>query len=272
MEKYCLIGENISYSLSPIMHNELFRLAGIDARYDILECNKDELEQTAKRLRTEYNGANVTVPYKTAIIPFLDEITGNAQYCGAVNTIINKNGVLIGDCTDGEGFLKGVDLPLNNQRVLLYGSGGAARAILAALMSAGAVVYIVNRTHSIAVDMLNSMAKAGCDCFNARVTDKPMLKYALSVNATPMGGTKYPDACPQLPDNILDAGFVYDCVYSPNPTVLLKKAQESGLKHQNGLSMLFWQGVLAQKHWGHEFDENILSQVYATMQKENNIR
>ena len=270
MEKYCLIGENISYSLSPLMHNSLFRLANIDAEYTVIDYKPSELEQAVERLRSEYNGANVTVPYKTAIIPYLDQITGNAEICGAVNTVINKNGVLVGDCTDGEGFLRALDIPLKNQRVLLYGSGGAARAILASLLSAGAVVDIVNRTQTSVADMLKSMTEAGCDCFNARITPGPMLKYVLSVNATPMGGTKYPDACPPLPENITNAGYIFDCVYSPNPTLLLKKAMENGVPHQNGLSMLLWQGVLAQRLWGHEFDEQIISRVYAIMQKENN--
>lgn len=269
MEKYCLIGERISYSLSPIMHNTLFEMGGIDAKYSLLECQKEELEQVAQSIREHYKGANVTVPYKTAIIPFLDEVTGNAVRCGAVNTIINKDGMLIGDCTDGEGFLRAVDIPLKNERVLLYGSGGAARAILASLLGAGAVVDIVNRTRSSAADMLNSLAKAGCDCFNARIVDAPMQRYRLTVNATPLGGVKYPDQSPELCKNIADAGLVYDCVYSPNPTLILKTAARGGAECRNGLSMLLWQGVLAQELWGHHFDEKTVQAAYSIMQKEN---
>ena len=114
MKQYCLIGERLDYSLSPLMHNSLFSLAGMDASYHNLECKPDELEAVAQRLRREYSGANVTVPYKTAIIPYLDEITGNAKQCGAVNTIINRDGRLIGDCTDGEGFVKALGMDYSN--------------------------------------------------------------------------------------------------------------------------------------------------------------
>ncbi len=269
MRKYCLIGQRLDYSLSPVMHNRLFSLAGMDGEYRNLECQPDQLKETVQKLRTEYCGANVTIPYKTAIIPYLDRVTGNALKCGAVNTVINNGGELVGDCTDGVGFIKGLSMQVKGKRVLLLGSGGAARAILVSLLDNGAIVDVLNRNKDNAVQMLNDISAQGGDCFNARVIDSPMLAYSLTVNATPLGSVKYPHQIPSIPRDIKNAGYIYDCVYSPNPTELLKKAKESGVPCQNGLSMLLWQGVLAQKLWGNNFDDKTVQKVYSIMEKEN---
>ena len=269
MKKYCLIGERLDYSLSPLMHNSLFSLTGMDASYHNLECKPDELEAVAQRLRSEYSGANVTVPYKTAIIPYLDEVTGNAKQCGAVNTIINCDGRLIGDCTDGEGFIKALGIDLKDKRVLLLGSGGAARAILVAIINQGGIVDVLNRNRENAVAMLNSISREGVDTFKARVVQEPLLDYSVTVNATPAGSVKYPDQIPNIPRDIKKAGYVYDCVYSPNPTKLLARAKENGNECQNGLSMLLWQGVLAQWRWGNSFNKEIIDKVYSIMEENN---
>ena len=269
MKLYALIGERLDYSLSPLMHNALFKMSGMDARYENIECGQDELYQVTERLRASYCGANVTVPYKREIIKYLDEITGNAKLCGAVNTIINRDGRLIGDCTDGLGFLKGLGVKVKGKRVLLLGSGGAARAILAALISEGAVVDILNRSRENAVKMLQSICEQGGDGFNARVVDEPMLAYDITVNATPAGSVSHSDEMPAY-INMNKAGYVYDCIYSPNPTLFLRTAAHNGNKTQNGLSMLLWQGVVAQRLWGNEFDQSVIEQVYSLMESENN--
>ena len=269
MKKYCLIGERLDYSLSPLMHNMLFSLSGMDASYTICECREQQLEQVCDSLRRDFCGANVTVPYKSAVIPFLDEITGAAEQCGAVNTIINREGRLIGDCTDGEGFIRALEMPVTGKRVLLYGSGGAARAILASLLRHGALVDVLNRTREKAAQMLEQLCAAGVDCFGARIVDAPRRTYDLSVNATPLGGVKYPDAMPALPEKLSDAGFVFDCVYSPSPTLFLRTAIQGGQRGCNGLRMLLEQGILAQRLWRNEFSQEHIAAVYSHMEQEN---
>lgn len=281
MKKFALIGKRLDYSLSPLMHNGLFELAGVQAEYGALECGEEELASVCAVLRKEYSGANVTVPYKSAVIPFLDEITGAAKRCGAVNTVINIGGRLIGDSTDGAGFMRslegfvtpqrqqtengeqaaGAAEALKGKRVLLLGSGGAARAILSSLLQCGAVTDVLNRTRKNAADMLEELAHAGADCFCARVADRPMLEYFLTINATPLGGAGHEEETP-LAQEYMNSGVFYDCVYSPSATRFLREAAEKGRMCRNGLGMLFEQGVLSQGLWGYEYTQQQKAAVY----------
>lgn len=287
MKKFALIGKRLDYSLSPLMHNSLFELAGVQAEYGALECGEEELASVCAVLRKEYSGANVTVPYKSAVIPFLDEITGAAKRCGAVNTVINSGGRLIGDSTDGEGFMRslegfitpqrqltesgeraaGAAEALKGKRVLLLGSGGAARAVLSSLLQCGAVTDVLNRTRKKAVDMLEELAHAGADCFCARVADRPMPEYFLTINATPLGGAGHEEETP-LAQGYMNSGAFYDCVYSPSVTRFLREAAEKGHMCRNGLGMLFEQGVLSQGLWGYEYTQQQKTEVYDRLVRE----
>lgn len=126
-KQYALIGKTLSYSHSPLIHNTLFKALGAEAEYGLLELSPESLAAGLECVRAEYCGCNVTVPYKQAVIPFLDEISGEAAAVGAVNTIVNQNGRLSGLNTDGEGFMRSLPVSaeeLKGKRVLVCGAGG----------------------------------------------------------------------------------------------------------------------------------------------------
>lgn len=271
MKQYCLIGETIEYSLSPLLHNTLFSLSGINAEYTLMPCALEDLAQACDQLRAKYAGANVTVPYKQSIMPFLDEVVGDAPFCGAVNTVLCTPDKLVGDSTDGYGFLRSVDnIRLKGGHVLLLGGGGVARSILAQLLRAGAVVDILNRSRKNATLMLEELAAAGVDCFGARLVENPLRNYTMVINATPLGGAGNEQKSPL--EDLSCVGYIMDCVYSPARTLLLRTGEEADVPGKNGLDMLFWQGIHSQALWGNRFSDDILRQTYEILKAENQRR
>ncbi len=256
-----IFGFPISHSISPPMHQAAFDHAGIDASYQAWETHPDALAEGVDRLRDDsYLGANVTVPHKQAVMEHLDEVDDLARRIGAVNTIINRNGHLLGTNTDAEGFItslkveggvepKGLD-------VALVGAGGAARAAAHALADAGiGSLTIVNRTperaqalsEEIAVQGVTSRAVGLADSEYASVCSRANLL----INSTSVGMLHGPaeDASP-VPDGAIGPGcVVYDMVYNPPDTPLLRAAERAGAAAVGGLPMLVYQGAAAWSRW-----------------------
>ena len=262
-----VIGDPGKRSLSPIFQQAAIDALGLDITYERWATPPDGLETRVASLRAPHVlGANVTIPHKEAVIPMLDELDGLARKVGAVNTILNREGSLHGHNTDVEGFLRGLrdDAAFDaaGKRVLIAGAGGAARAVVVALIEAGArSVVLINRTYPRASRLVNEMApSAGETELNALPDIYPSWSESLSradllVNCTPAGqasasaGDAVEEESP-VPFDAMHSGLlVYDLVYVPAETPLMKAAGKRGARVMGGLPMLIYQGAASLKLW-----------------------
>jgi shikimate dehydrogenase len=259
----CLLGSPVGHSISPQMHNEACRIVGEDLRYLAFDVNEEGLETAVKGLVTlGVRGFNLTMPVKNAMAGLCDELSPAARIGGAVNTVVNDNGRLIGHTTDGVGFVmsakaEGVDIA--GRRIVQLGAGGAGTAILVQMAMDGAErIDVFNmkdafwpRVESI-VSQLNR--ETGCHVSLHDLSDMTALKDCMKdatmlVNTTPVGMTRIPGCL------IPDASYfnremvVADVIYEPKETELLRMAREAGLKTFNGLYMLLYQGAAAFRLW-----------------------
>jgi len=220
--EYGLIGEKLGHSFSKEIHERLGRY-----RYDLIELAPDELEDFIRS--RDYKGLIVTIPYKQAVIPFLDEVSDEARSAGAVNTIVNKNGKLTGYNTDISGMkqlINRLDVSLAEKTVLIAGSGGTSRTAERAAADLGAARIV-------------RLSRSGRD--GAVTYEEAYEKYRhaeVLINTTPAG--MYPDAfsVPADPDRLDSLECVADVIYNPLTTMLVRKARERGIPAENGLCML----------------------------------
>jgi shikimate dehydrogenase len=249
-----LVGHPLGHSLSPAFQNAAFRAAGINAEYGLADVLPENLASVVASLRAnEMLGANVTVPYKQAVIPLLDSLDDEARALGAVNTIVNRVGRLHGLNTDVPGFaadLREHNVDLAGRSVVMLGAGGAARGVAAALVGMGvARLVIANRTpeRAVAIASLYPPVASAIRAEGA-ILHGAMADAAMIVNATSVG--LYGDDIP-ITDGALDhlspQAVVYDLIY--RPTALLRAAEARGLRAIDGLGMLVHQGALAWEQW-----------------------
>ncbi len=255
-----LIGWPVEHSFSPAMHNAAFGFLGLPWHYTLLPTPPGRLKTTLRRLREQgYCGANVTVPHKQAVLPYLDEVDAVVRVIGAANVIVIQEGRLLGYNTDGEGFLaalRGAGFEPAGRRALVLGAGGAARAVAHTLARAGCSVAIWNRTVHRAAQLANELVGAGVGASvtwvpeDVKLYELPLADLDLLVNATIVGMWPQPDASPwpeTLP--VPPDWTVFDLVYNPPETQLLRQARESGAQPIGGLEMLVRQGALAFEMW-----------------------
>ncbi len=249
-----LIGHPLGHSLSPVFQNAAFHAVGIAATYRLADVLPDDLDATVAALRAgDVYGANVTVPYKQAVVPFLDALSDDAAALGAVNTIVNDAGRLTGLNTDVPGFaadLREQGIAVAGQQVVLLGAGGAARGVAAALMGMGVGrLVIANRTPERARAIQRQYpATATATGIASRDLVATLPDTALLINATSAG--LHGDETPIPPDLLVhlpQSAAVYDLIY--RPTTLLRAARERGLRAVDGLGMLIHQGALAWEAW-----------------------
>lgn len=255
-----LIGWPVGHSRSSAMHNQAFAHLGLNWHYLLLPVRPEDVIEAVRGLRAlGFAGANVTVPHKLAVMEALDEVMPEAQAIGAVNTIVNRDGYLVGYNTDGIGFLRALregGFSAENCDALLLGAGGASRAVLYALLSKGAKVTIVNRTRSRA----ERLAQEFGEFFGVKIPvmtfDYPIIlqealnQAELLVNATSIGMSPHTETSP-LPTGIhfSPSLTVYDLVYNPLETRLLADARAAGATAIDGLGMLIHQGAVAFTLW-----------------------
>lgn len=269
MTKYVgLIGYPLGHSVSPAMQQASFDHYKLDLHYEAWETKPSELGNILERVRQPSTlGANVTVPHKEAVMPLMDELDDLALEIGAVNTIVNRSGRLVGYNTDAAGFLRALrqegGFEPVGKGVVLLGAGGVARATSFALARAGAKSLVITdiiaeRAHRLASDLERSLAQGREPAPNIRALfrDDTQFVEALSgcdllVNCTPIG-MKHSNSEGQSP---LEAGLipkgalVYDVVYNPIETPLLADAKRAGARTLGGLAMLVYQGALAFELW-----------------------
>jgi len=266
---YGIFGYPVKHSLSPLMQNAAFKKLGVDAVYVPFEVSPESLKEAVEGVRAlGIKGLNVTVPHKERIVKFLDYLSEDAELLGAVNTVKNEDGELTGYNTDAEGFLRSLieeGVELEGKRALMFGAGGAARAVGYALLKGGVkFLNIVNRNFSRAKEVGELLGKRG----NVLVyplkesTVEVLLKDVDIIVNTTSVGMKPED--PYLFDysKIPEGITVVDIIYNPPETPLLRAARERGCKTVNGLGMLIHQGAVAFEIWtGREAPVDVMREV-----------
>ncbi len=251
--KLGIIGNPLSHSISPVLQEEAIKSVGKNGEYKKFECDTEHLSETIEFLKeNNYIGFNVTIPHKENILKYLDFIDKTAEKIGAVNTVKIENGKLLGFNTDIYGFIEPIkNKQFNNAAIL--GAGGAARAIvfgLDKLNIQNIKVYArdINKVN-IFINSLNN--KINTNIIAEKLSDNlDFSNTDILINCTPLGMKgKLENQMPTNLDNINKNLFVYDIVYNPQETLLLKKAKEKRLQYINGLDMLVYQGVKAFEIW-----------------------
>ena len=253
--RFAVLGQSLPHTWSPYIHNSLFDAAGLDAVYLPVTVPPERLGSVTDVFRSCFSGFNVTIPYKEKILPFLDDIDEAAQVCGAVNTVEIRNGRMIGHITDGLGMLRAIEekgVETHQADVLILGGGGAARVAGYAFLSRGGRVTFAVRDTPKGDALAHALAKTQQDGLR-RLSVRPLVDCAeahdILINCTPVGMYPHVDACPVSADVIARCGAVFDAVYNPRETRLLTLARQNGLPAIEGLGMLFYQAVEAQKFW-----------------------
>lgn len=272
MKNFGLIGYPLGHSMSPVIHKELFKINGIDADYNLKEISPDVLSQGIGELK-KLDGFNVTIPHKTGIIPFLDKLSDRSELFGAVNTVAIKDGILTGYNTDCFGFLRALEMAgiKLGGNVLLCGSGGVSRMFAFEAVLADSNLTIAVRDEDI--DAANQIKKEIAQRLNKNIAvttlDNVDGEYDVLINGTPVGMYPNVDACVLPKDKIAKCKAVFDAVYNPLETRLIKYAKECGAKYSNGLPMLVLQAAVAQEIWfGVKFTMEQISSVIDITERE----
>ena len=255
-----IIGDPIEHTMSPVMHNAAFEKLELNYVYVPFRVSQEELGRAIEGIKAlNIRGLNVTIPHKVAVIPFLDELDLLAGKIGAVNTIVNDDGILKGYNTDAAGFLqalieKGVEP--RGKNVVVLGAGGASRAISFTLAEREAHLVILNRR--LELDWAEELASKISKIFKKEVEALELVKTNLTrvleradilVNATSVGMSPSVDETPVASSLLKPELIVFDIVYNPIKTRLLREAEQAGIKTISGLDMLVWQGALAFELW-----------------------
>lgn len=272
-----LIGFPVGHTMSPFIHGELFRLAGIDADYTVFSVSPEGLAQPEEKERLlGLDGFNVTIPHKQGVMTLLEKIDEKAAAFSSVNTVRNENGCLCGFTTDGEGFqksLRAAGIPMGGKNLIL-GSGGVSRVMAFELADAA---YFPDLTICVRESGLSS-ARELADTLTERLRreQKDFLvrvcrydeldlaeSYDLAVNGTPAGMHPNTHTIPPLPAELYqNISAVFDAVYNPEDTLFLQTARRAGAVAVGGMDMLVWQAAAAQRIWyGAEFDPQRVAEI-----------
>lgn len=278
-----LLGSPVKHSKSPLMHNKAFELLDLDYRYLCFEVDTDGLKSAVEGLRTlGVRGFNLTMPNKNLMCELCDKLDIGSEISGAVNTVVNDNGIFTGYTTDGIGFTRAAEdagSPLPGKKMVLLGAGGVASAILvqAALDNVAEIkVFSIRdqfypRAERI-VSQLNE--RTSCKVSLYDFSDENILKKAIAesdilVNGTSVGMSPKVDACVIKDEYFKDSSLfrpsltVSDVIYEPSETKLLRLAREAGCKTFNGMYMLLYQGAESFRIWtGHEMPTSEIKKLY----------
>lgn len=258
-----LLGSPVTQSMSPAMHTASFAKMGIDAVYLGFDVQPEQLESVVKGFaEAGVTGYNVTMPCKTKVLPYLDELTPVAELMGAVNTVVVRDGKSIGDNTDGAGFVRNMKLhgfEPEGKVITVAGAGGAGSAVFTQLALDGVVAINIFNRHDDFWDVtqkkiMELSSKTGVPMVLGDLDDKELLARAIKnsdlfVNATRVGMAPIEDECVIDEDMLHEGLFVADTVYEPRETKLIRMAKEHNLQTAPGLGMLLQQAALGEKIW-----------------------
>ncbi len=257
---YGIIGNPVRHSLSPIMHNAAF--SHLELNNVFLTFPVEQVKDGIQGMRAlDIQGLSITMPHKTTVIPFLDWVDPIAMQMNTVNTIVNEKGVLKGYNTDGLGAYRSITdigLDLNNQSAVILGNGGTAKAIAFTLLDQVTLkhLYILGRSadkvqglvdhlkEATGIDRITSFVNSDDPDFIKAVKDSEIL-----INTTPIGMSPDVEGIALSPELILEGHTVFDVVYKPTQTRLLKEAESRGARCINGIEMLVNQGVIQFELW-----------------------
>lgn len=258
-----IFGYPIEHTFSPLMHNAAFSALGLDYCYMPFEVQPEDLKSAVESIRAlNIRGVNITVPHKEAVIKYLDELSKEAKLIGAVNTIENRGGKLIGHNTDARGFIKSLledaKIRVEGKRILLLGAGGAGKGVAVSCALEGASeIIIANRTIKRAEELAKYLSmhfkKTRFSAIPLEIErhkiSNAVVKTDILINATSLG-LKGKGLLPISQKDLHRELVIYDLIYNPQITPLLKIAKRAGVKKAvNGLGMLIYQGALAFQIW-----------------------
>ena len=242
MRHFGIIGFPLIHSFSAKYFNEKFKREQIDAEYSLYPIQEESLRSKVESLLDTLDGMNVTMPYKQAIIPYLERLDETAKAVGAVNVIHKR----VGYNTDCLGFIDSIRplLRESDKKALVLGTGGASKAVCYGLRTLGVIPTLVSRT-----------PKEGMLGYED-LTEEVMKEYTVIVNCTPLGMAPEEDTYPPLPYEMITARhLLFDCVYNPEVTLFLQKGRAQGATIRNGMEMLYGQAKAAWKIWNERMKE-----------------
>lgn len=236
MHHYGIIGYPLHHSFSAKYFSEKFEREGTEAEYSLYPIGMEDLRLKIEDLFHRLDGMNVTMPYKQAIIPYLDRLDETAEAVGAVNVVHKR----VGYNTDCIGFMESIKPLLrdSDRKALVLGTGGASKAVCYGLKQLGIAPTLVSRT-----------PKDGMIGYSD-LTEGLMAEHTIIVNCTPLGMVPDTESYPPIPYELISAQhLLFDCIYNPEETVFLRKGRAQGAKTQNGIEMLYGQAKAAWKIW-----------------------
>lgn len=248
--RFALIGDPVASSVSPAMHNAAFRALGLPHEYAAERVAEGALDGAFASLRERYDGLNVTIPHKTAVIRHLDELTPIARAAGSVNTVVFRDGAAVGDSTDGEGALRALARAAPGRRpmrALIVGAGGAARGVASALVRAGPRIAVFARDAAAARSLAADIA--GVHAVLTTELPEELGSCDLLVSAVPAAAWQGPAPVLPLELALRPGCVVFDLVYRPRRTALLLAAEAAGCATVEGVEMLVEQGALSFARW-----------------------
>jgi shikimate dehydrogenase len=264
-----LIGHPVAHSLSAVMHNDMFQELGMSHYYHAFDVNPKDVKEAVRGMRAlGVSGFNVTVPHKVAVMSELDDIDEEARQIGAVNTVKNENGLLIGYNTDGRGYLNGLKKiaghSLSNKKILMIGAGGAAKGVAVTLARFGVRrLDITNRTPEKARNLSDICSAYGpSDALDFGKAETYLPTYDILINTTPAGMSPDIEKMPLSVDRVTPGTVMSDLIYNPLKTKWLEKGEGRDAVIDNGISMFVGQGALAFEIWtGYQPDEDRMKHV-----------
>lgn len=266
-QHFALLGHPISHSISPFIHRRLFEIAKIPADYVLLDVCKPDFLGVIPAL-SKLNGYNITIPYKQAIIPFVGQLCGQAKICSCINTVKNSGNASFGYNTDAPGFLQALkfeNLPLAGD-VTILGCGGVARIFCfeAAFNCCNVTLAVRAQSLARAKALANEVERVTGRSVSVTLVDLLPENTDILINSTPVGMFPNVDESPVTDADLSHCRAVFDAVYNPHETLLIKKAKSNGLTAISGLSMLVFQAVFAHKIWNDvEFSDGDIFQLIA---------
>ena len=252
MNKFALIGHPLGHSMSPLIHEKLFALSGLDdTSYELIDIAPENMAKSRELLES-LRGLNVTIPHKQAVIPLLDELAESALRYNSVNCISNKDGKLTGYNTDCDGFLRSAEkLPIGGN-VAILGCGGVGRMIaIEVARHGGNITLAVIPQDFKNAQLLMAEIMSKCSGASIKIVEISALEgdFDLLINATPVGMYPKTGTCAVSDKVIENSGSVFDVIYNPIETLLMKKARALGKTAVGGASMLVYQAVKAHEIW-----------------------